>query len=106
MIHGLISPSTRRRRRQAARRRARRRSGVTAASRLAVLSAAAMIGDVPDLGFLKIFRNVAKWASGVSSLDVVDSVVEGTLRRPLDSLASAWVSVVSHFTSAQAWSVC
>src|SRR6476659_1434453 len=34
----------------------------------------AMIGDVPDLGFAKIFKNGAKCASGMSSFECVDAV--------------------------------
>ena len=64
----------------------------------------AVIGDVPDFGFAKIFRNVAKCASGMISFDVSDDLVVGTFRRPFDSSASAWSFVVRYLTSAQAWS--
>src|SRR5437868_5724688 len=62
----------------------------------------ATIGDVPECGFEKIFRNVEKCASGVSSLECVDAVVEGTLRMSFENSASACVFVVSHLTSCHA----
>ena len=64
----------------------------------------AMIGDVPDFGFAKIFRNGAKCASGMSSFECVDAVVDGTLRNPFESSASACVFVVRYLTRSHAWS--
>src|SRR5207244_3445052 len=55
---------------------------------------AAVIGVVVDLGFAKIFRNVLKCASGLMSGDVSEAFVVGTLRTPLEKIASAWLSVV------------
>ena len=51
----------------------------------------AMIGEVADLGFEKIFRNGAKCESGISSFECVDAEVEGTFRSPFESSASACV---------------
>ena len=45
----------------------------------------ARIGDVFDFGFAKIFRNVAKCASGVISFECSELVVVGTLRNPFES---------------------
>src|SRR5262249_22706593 len=66
----------------------------------------AVIGDVLDSLFAKIFRNVAKCSSGVSSFECVDAVVDGTLRRPFESSASACVLVVRQFTRSHASAVC
>ena len=65
----------------------------------------AVIGDVPDSGLAKIFRNVAKCASGMISFECVDAVVDGTLRSPFESSASACVFVVRYLTRSHAWSV-
>src|SRR5581483_6028543 len=66
---------------------------------------AAVIGEVLEYGLPKIFRNVAKCASGVSSFDVSEAVVDGTLRSPFDSFASACVFIVRYLTRfhASAW---
>ena len=63
---------------------------------------AAVIGDVDEYLFPNMCRNVAKCASGVSSFDVRDAVVDGTLRRPFESSASACVFVVRYFTRSHA----
>ena len=65
-----------------------------------------MIGEVDEYLFAKIFRNVAKCASGVSSFDVSDAEVEGTLRKPFESSASACVFVVRYFVRAHASASC
>src|SRR5437588_854781 len=62
----------------------------------------AMIGEVDDFGFAKIFRKVEKCVSGISSFECVDADVDGTFRRPFDSSASACVFVVSHLTRSHA----
>ena len=62
----------------------------------------AMIGDVDDFGLANILRNVEKCASGISSFECVDAEVDGTLRSPFESSASACVFVVSHLTSSHA----
>ncbi len=61
-----------------------------------------MIGDVLDFGFAKIFRNVAKCASGTISGECSEACVVGTLRRPFDSTASGGSFVVRYLTSAHA----
>jgi hypothetical protein len=48
----------------------------------------ARIGEVFDLGFAKIFRNVEKCASGTISFECSELWVVGTLRRPFESTAS------------------
>src|SRR6266536_2095934 len=67
---------------------------------------AAVMGDVLDFGFAKIFRKVAKWASGLISFDVRDAFVVGTFRRPLLSTASAWLFVVRYLTRSHACDLC
>jgi hypothetical protein len=59
-----------------------------------------MIGDVPDLGWLNILMNGEKCASGWISFELPEAVVVGTFRIPFENVASAWLFVVSHFTSA------
>ena len=59
------------------------------------------MGIVCDFGFAKIFVNVAKFASGLSSFDFAALFVEGTLRIPFENCASAWLFVVRYLTSAQ-----
>ena len=48
---------------------------------------------------MKIFVNVAKFASGFSSGERAAAAVDGTLRMPFENIASAWVLVVRYLTS-------
>ena len=66
----------------------------------------ASIGDVPDFGFAKILRNVAKCASGTISVECVDATVDGTFLIALENSASACVFVVTHLTKSHACCVC
>src|SRR5207302_7697228 len=66
----------------------------------------AMIGEVPECGFAKIFRNVANFASGLISGDVSEAFVVGTLRMSFENCARKWLFVVRYLTSAHDWSRC
>ena len=48
-----------------------------------------MIGIVDDLGCVKIFRNVLKFLSGMSSGDFDELLVDGTFRIPFENFAKA-----------------
>src|SRR3989442_12834743 len=67
---------------------------------------AAVIGDVVECEFPKIFRNVAKYGSGLISGDLSDARVVGTFRSPLERIASAWLFVVRYLTRSQACDWC
>ena len=62
-------------------------------------------GIVADRGFTKIFVNVAKFGSGLSSFDLRRGRCRGTLRIPFENFASACVFVVRYLTSFQASSL-
>ena len=62
-------------------------------------------GIVADFGWTKIFVNVAKFGSGLSSFDFAAAAVEGTFRIPFENIARAWVFVVRYLTRFQASSV-
>ena len=61
-----------------------------------------MIGIVVECGLVKIFRNVVKCASGISSGDFDELAVDGTLRMSFENCASAWSFVVRYLTSSHA----
>ena len=63
-----------------------------------------VIGLVVECGLVKIFRNVLKFVSGISSGDFDELSVDGTLRISFENCASAWSFVVRYLTSSHAWS--
>jgi hypothetical protein len=58
-----------------------------------------VIGIVADLGWMKIFRKVLKFLSGISSGDFDELLVDGTFRIPFENFARAWSFVVRYLTS-------
>ena len=65
-----------------------------------------VIGVVCEFLLAKIFRNVAKFLSGISSCDVDELTVDGTFLIPFENFASAWSFVVRYLTRSHAWSRC